>query len=79
MYVRKVLKVKAPWMKSTWTFDDKYYVIPNMDTVVVGGTLQKYDWNIEVSQEDTDDILDGICEVFPGIRSAPVVSKIQPT
>ena len=42
------MRVVAPWLKSSWTFNDKYYVIPNMDAVVIGGTNQKYDWNSEV-------------------------------
>lgn len=50
------------------------YIIPNVDTVVLGGTAQKGNWDTTVSQEDTKTILDNIAAVFPSIRSAPLVS-----
>lgn len=71
------MRVKAPWIKASWTFNDKYYVIPNMDTLVVGGTCQKFDWNNEISEEDTEEIMNGICQVFPALRGAEVVRQIQ--
>jgi glycine/D-amino acid oxidase-like deaminating enzyme len=44
-----------------------------MDYLVVGGTCQKYDWNQEISEDDTEEILHGICQVFPALRGAEVV------
>lgn len=67
----QVLRVKAPWMKAFWNFGLSY-VIPNVDTVVLGGTAQVGDYNTGLSEEDTQMILDRVCELFPAIRDAPV-------
>ena len=71
----QVLRVKAPWMKSVWGFGSSY-IIPNVDTVVLGGTTQKGNWNANVSIEDTKCILEGVCAVFPSLRDAPIVSHL---
>ncbi len=63
-------------MKSVWFFGSSY-IIPNIDTVVLGGTAQKGDWNECVSLADTEKIVNDIAELFPSIRSAPVVSDGQ--
>jgi hypothetical protein len=36
----QVLRIKAPLMKNIWFYGTSY-VIPNIDTVVIGGTSQK--------------------------------------
>lgn len=69
----QVLRVKAPWMQSIWFFG-RSYIIPNIDNVVIGGTAQKGDWNTTVSNQDTDEIMEAVCEIFPSIGTAPVVS-----
>jgi D-amino-acid oxidase len=69
----QVLRVKAPHIQSIWFFG-RSYIIPNMDNCVIGGTAQKGDFNTGVSTQDTSDILDGVCELFPAIRTAPIVS-----
>ena len=60
-------------MKAVWFFGTSY-IIPNVDTVVLGGTAQKGDWNLNVDLRDTEAILDNIARVFPAIRDAPIVS-----
>jgi D-amino-acid oxidase len=60
-------------MKNIWFFGSSY-IIPNVDTVVLGGTAQKGDWNTTVSLQDTEKIISNIAEVFPAIRDAPIVS-----
>jgi glycine/D-amino acid oxidase-like deaminating enzyme len=69
----QVLRVKAPWMQSIWFFG-RSYIIPNNDNVVIGGTAQKGDWNTTVSNQDTNEIMEAVCELFPGIGTAPIVS-----
>ncbi len=59
-------------MKSVWFFGSSY-IIPNVDTVVLGGTAQKGDWNTNVELSDTETILTNIAAVFPAIRDAPIV------
>lgn len=65
---------RAPWIKNVWFFGSSY-VIPNVDTIVLGGTAQKGDWSTTVSLDDTKNILDNICDVIPSIRDAPIVSS----
>ena len=60
-------------MKNVWSFDSSY-IIPNVDSVVLGGTADKGNFDTAVSHADTTRILDGICDLFPAIRSAPVES-----
>ena len=69
----QVLRVKAPWINSVFFFG-KSYIIPNIDSVVLGGTAQKGDWNTVVSNDDTDRILNDVCAVFPSIRNACIES-----
>jgi glycine/D-amino acid oxidase-like deaminating enzyme len=67
---------RAPWIKSNWNFG-KYYVIPNTDTVVVGGTAQRGNSSTDYSSEDNEDILANIARLYPDIRDAPVVSGMM--
>lgn len=67
----QVLRVRAPWIKAFWMFGD-HYIIPNSDNVVLGGTKQVGDWNLEASEEDTKFILDGVSALFPSLRDAPI-------
>ena len=50
------------------------YIIPNMDTIVCGGTAQ-LDWDRNVSESDTKKIMDDIFEYFPEMKSSEVVSQ----
>lgn len=68
--------MKAPWIKSAYSFG-QFYLIPNMDSIVVGGTSQRDNWSTDESASDTDDILAGVCDVFPSLRTAPVVSAVH--
>ena len=68
----QVLRVRAPWIKSSCTFGQSY-VIPNMESLVIGGTGQKGDWNVGESTEDSRSIIDGVCEMFPSLRDAKIL------
>jgi glycine/D-amino acid oxidase-like deaminating enzyme len=65
---------RAPWIKSCWNFG-KYYIIPNVNTVVVGGTAQRNDYSTNVSVEDTEDILSNVVRLFSDMKEAELVSK----
>lgn len=70
----QILKVKAPWMKHVWNFEpSNHYVIPLLDYVVLGGTSQMGDENTITDKSDTEHIIDGLCEMLPSLRDAPVV------
>lgn len=59
-------------MQSIFFFRSSY-IIPNVDTVVCGGTADKDEWNCDVSTEVTKKILGDISTLFPSIKDAPVV------
>ena len=67
----QVLRVKAPWMNNVM-FWGTSYIIPNVDTVVLGGTAQIGNYDTTPSEADTRKILDDVCELFPAMRDAPI-------
>jgi D-amino-acid oxidase len=67
----QVLRVKAPWMNSV-VFWGTSYIIPNVDTVVLGGTAQKGSYDTTVSDADTKRIMDDVCGLFPAMREANI-------
>jgi glycine/D-amino acid oxidase-like deaminating enzyme len=68
----QVIRVKAPWISHA-VFADPFYIIPNRDYVVLGGTAQYDDWNLNVSLEDRERILFHCCQIFPSLAGAEVV------
>lgn len=62
----------APMIQSIWFFGTSY-VIPNIDSVVCGGTSQVHNWDTTESIDDTKKILDDIYEMFPSVTDAPKV------
>jgi D-amino-acid oxidase len=69
----QVLRVKAPWINNVWLFGSSY-IIPNVDSVVLGGTADKDVWDTTVSLTETTKILDDIAQVVPSIRDAQIES-----
>ncbi|EFJ40484.1 hypothetical protein VOLCADRAFT_69505 [Volvox carteri f. nagariensis] len=69
----QVVRVEAPWVKEAY-FYEPYYIIPNRDTVVLGGTGQRGDFNLSVCPKDRQDILEGCCRLLPSLRSARPVA-----
>lgn len=70
----QVMRVRAPWVKHYINFNGQNYIIPNFDTVVLGGTTQRGNFDTTVSEEDTHHILEGCCKLVPSLRHAEVVS-----
>ncbi|KAL3137419.1 hypothetical protein ABBQ32_006940 [Trebouxia sp. C0010 RCD-2024] len=54
--------------------DGKFYVIPNLETVVLGGTTQKGSWDTSINKEDKQRILEGCCQLVPSLKHAQVVA-----
>jgi hypothetical protein len=50
-------------------------VCPAADTVVLGGTLGKGDFDTRPREADRHGILDRACRVLPSLRAAEVVSE----
>ena len=67
----QVVRVKAPWMNNIF-FWGTSYIIPNLDSVVLGGTAQRGNWDTSVYQSDTDKILSDVYELFPSMKVAPI-------
>jgi D-amino-acid oxidase len=57
----QITRVKAPWMYHVVidNSDDGNYIIPNDETVLLGGTHQMHDYNLNVSTSDHDFIHQG--------------------
>lgn len=75
-----VVRVRAPWVRyhvEAGQTDESApaYIIPNADTVVLGGTKQKGDEHTVPRAADTAEILKRCCEVVPSLAAAPVVSE----
>ncbi|KAJ8714388.1 hypothetical protein PYW07_002613 [Mythimna separata] len=70
----QVLRVIAPWINQVIIDGEGgNYIIPNSETVVLGGTSQK-DFNTEVDPKDTDFILNGCKRIMPGLERAEIVN-----
>jgi D-amino-acid oxidase len=56
-------------------FWDKSYIIVNVDTVVVGGTADRGDYDTTTRASETATILAAACKLFPSLRTAEVVKE----
>ncbi|XP_023218282.1 D-aspartate oxidase-like isoform X1 [Centruroides sculpturatus] len=66
----QVIRVKAPWVKHA-ILASSYYILPNSETIVLGGTSQVDDWNCEVDENDHEKIFKGCCEIVPSLKVSP--------
>ena len=67
----QVIRVRAPWIKAAYNFqtDEGFgYVLPQTDSVVLGGTFQLNNWNSNVDDEDTKKILRICSKVLPSLK-----------
>mmetsp|Transcript_2223 Transcript_2223/g.5901 ORF Transcript_2223/g.5901 Transcript_2223/m.5901 type:complete len:426 (-) Transcript_2223:578-1855(-) len=69
----QVMRVRAPWVTETYRADTDFYIIPNRDWVVLGGTAQVGDWSTDVDAADKERIWSGCCALMPSLRHAQVV------
>ncbi|XP_011154710.1 D-aspartate oxidase isoform X1 [Harpegnathos saltator] len=67
----QVYKVKAPWTMQCFVVDDDetYYIIPNVEDVVLGGTHQEDDFDCTVREEDSKRIHAGCCRLMPSLKA----------
>lgn len=47
----QIIRVKAPWVKHYYNNNGQFYIIPNFETVVLGGTVQKNNWDTSINQQ----------------------------
>ncbi|CAL8467744.1 g7282 [Coccomyxa elongata] len=65
-----VIRVRAPWIKSNYFVDESNYIIPQSDTVVLGGTAQRGDTDLQPREEDRQHIWQGCLRMMPSLAQA---------
>lgn len=68
----QVLRVKANWIYHVILDEsnDGNYIIPNVNSVVLGGTHQVNDYSLSICPKDKAFILNGCQNYIPGLRNA---------
>jgi D-amino-acid oxidase len=69
----QVLRLKAPTIKCCYFWKESY-IIPNVDTIVVGGTATRDDCDTKPRASDTRRILDEACKLLPALKGAEVLA-----
>ncbi|KAL7297359.1 hypothetical protein TKK_0009749 [Trichogramma kaykai] len=66
----QVTRVKGPWLFEVMLEEDGdgNYVIPNVDSAILGGTRQKGDFDISVREDDLSGIREGCERLYPSIN-----------
>ncbi|CAF0943364.1 unnamed protein product [Adineta steineri] len=68
----QVIRVHAPWIKAMYYFETLNegvgYIIPQSDTVVLGGTFQLDDWNKTPTEQDTRHIRRMCAKILPALE-----------
>ncbi|EIE24709.1 FAD-linked reductase, C-terminal domain-containing protein [Coccomyxa subellipsoidea C-169] len=65
-----VIRVRAPWIKSNYFLDECNYIIPQTNTVVLGGTAQRGDADCAPREEDRQHIWQGCLRIMPSLAQA---------
>nr|CAD7572145.1 unnamed protein product [Timema californicum] len=70
----QVLRVSAPWQNEVIIdlSGDGHHIIPNQESVVIGGTHQEGSWDLNVDPKDTQYILEGCKRIKPALKHAPL-------
>lgn len=71
----QVRRMRAPWQKHAVMLNKEFYVLPNVDSVVVGGTQQRGDERGEVDAGDTAKIWEAAVRMCPGIAGAEPLTE----
>ncbi|CAF3601265.1 unnamed protein product [Adineta steineri] len=69
----QMIRVRAPWIKHFYYTDDNCYMIPNTDTIVLGGTRQLDDENTTVDLNDKDGIWQRCLRLCPSLAQAEIL------
>ncbi|PRD21526.1 UNVERIFIED_CONTAM: D-amino-acid oxidase [Trichonephila clavipes] len=64
----QVMRVHAPWIKHGVIADNDFYVLPNAEEIILGGTHQEGDWNVQVDPVDRRNIWEGCVELLPTLK-----------
>lgn len=69
----QIIRVLAPWQFDTFN-EDNSYIIPNQRCVILGGTQQIDDYNLNIDVNDRQQILNGCGKYSPALKSAKIVN-----
>ncbi|CAF1914761.1 unnamed protein product [Rotaria magnacalcarata] len=69
----QMIRVRAPWIKHFYYTDDNCYMIPNHETIVLGGTRQLDDDNTRVDLNDKDGIWQRCLRLCPSLAQAEIL------
>ncbi len=65
----QVLRVKAPWVKTCIFLNyEPTYILPQTDTVVLGGTYEYDEWSLEPNEDNFEKILERCCKLVPSLK-----------
>ncbi|CAF1026490.1 unnamed protein product [Adineta ricciae] len=69
----QMIRVRAPWIKHFYYTDDNCYMIPNYDTIVLGGTRQVDNDNTQVDLNDKEGIWQRCLRLCPSLAQAEIL------
>jgi len=64
----QMIRVNAPWIKHFYYTDDNCYIIPNMNTVCLGGTRQVGNFSLDLDRNDSTGILERCKKMCPSLE-----------
>ncbi|XP_043279126.1 D-aspartate oxidase isoform X2 [Venturia canescens] len=71
----QVTRVEAPWALGVFIEEDSpgNYIIPNIETVIIGGTATPNDYDTNIRATETNFILKGCSRISPALEDSKVV------
>lgn len=74
----QIVKVKSNGFNQVIADDEEHnglcYIIPRVNDIVLGGTHQENDWNLEVDPKDTVDILRKAGNIIPQFKNVEILN-----
>ncbi|ESO92419.1 hypothetical protein LOTGIDRAFT_120886 [Lottia gigantea] len=71
----ETIRVKAPWIKHFYANDESgnlAYVIPGSKNVVLGGTYQEGNWNMQASKSDSTGVWERCLKLVPSLKNSEI-------
>lgn len=71
----QIIKVSAPWQFHTLGIPTKNlsYIVPNINYVVLGGTQELDNYNMNVDEKDKEQIMTRCYHYIPSLKNAPIL------
>lgn len=74
----QVMRVNAPWLKHFVIMDrpsTPVYIFPTFHNVVMGGTSQLGNWNLNTAEHDKKRILEDCARLVPSLKDPAIISE----